>query len=405
MFSHQERSLKTSLIRLIVEFTALLATSTINRINKQKNSMETKKIIIQNSQGENLDVVISGDQKKPALVLVHDLGLNKNKEINLFVGVNDALKYYFTIIRFDFSGYGLSEGKQEDSCLSKMTDDLRAVVEYAKNGYQRVSVIAHGLGTLVVSNLLSREIERVAFTSPPENKAALLIKNLQERIQKNGGEVNENGVSIYPRTSGEVQRIGPKFWQDLRDFDPVRQTKKLSLHSSLAIFEAQDDEITSEQDWKDLYRGLGIICSSLPGDHNFTDGKDRKKLIADIKTFLDNSKRVIITYPANKEEDFVRVKRIIKENSRLRELMPFSHFDLLHFPFFYWRQCLTADNAKEKIEERLIKEFGENEELWHYGQSLAEETKFLIELSKKAGIQNIGKTPEMLVLLTEYLGI
>ena len=113
----------------------------------------------------------------------------------------------------------------------------------------------------------------------------------------------------------------------------------------------------------------------------------------------------MITYPANKEEDFVRVKRIIKENSRLRELMPFSHFDLLHFPFFYWRQCLTADNAKEKIEERLIKEFGENEELWHYGQSLAEETKFLIELSKKAGIQNIGKTPEMLVLLTEYLGI
>ena len=89
--------------------------------------METSSRIL-NSQGERLDVDFhQGTHLGAMVVLGH--GVTGNKDRPLLVAIAEGLsKKGWSCIRFSFSGNGDSEGKFEDSNITKEVDDLISAI-------------------------------------------------------------------------------------------------------------------------------------------------------------------------------------------------------------------------------------------------------------------------------------
>ena len=246
--------------------------------------------MIRNELNEKLDVVIEGNSKsKISIIFVHGFGTNKDEGTKLFVDISRALKERYRIIRFDFSGYGKSEGKQEDASIVKNAEDLKAVLKYVRSTYDdKLYLIAHSMGNLAVLMLSPDDIAKTIFTGIPNPDTKYQLDNLRSKIlSRKGGIVNESGISIYPRTTGELQKVGPVFWQSLKDFDPLVAIKKYSLKANLIVFRPLQDEVISGVGMEEYSKIKSLKYVKLNGDHSFTNHADRENLIKKILDFLD----------------------------------------------------------------------------------------------------------------------
>ena len=92
-----------------------------------------KSVLVNNAVGEKIDVLVEGNLNSPiSIVFVHGFGKNKDESAGLFVDISSVLREY-RVVRFDFTGYGKSEGKQEDTSLVKEASDLNSVLrEYVE---------------------------------------------------------------------------------------------------------------------------------------------------------------------------------------------------------------------------------------------------------------------------------
>ena len=84
---------------------------------------------IRNAQGERLDYTFHpADSNSPFTVIIgHGVTANKDRQFIETLGVCLA-KAGIPALRFSFSGNGDSEGRFEDSCISKEVEDLGEVL-------------------------------------------------------------------------------------------------------------------------------------------------------------------------------------------------------------------------------------------------------------------------------------
>ncbi|MCX6762186.1 MAG: alpha/beta hydrolase [Candidatus Moranbacteria bacterium] len=241
---------------------------------------------VKNKFGEKIDLVVEGNTAADTtVVLVHGFGTGKDED--LLLDISDALKKDFRIVRFDFSGCGQSEGRQEDIDIEKMAFDLEAILSWVERQWAgNIGIIAQSMGTFAVSFLSPSNIEKTIFTGIPNGKTAHMINRSQNRMRSAGGKVDPEGVSIYPRTSGRIQKVGPNHWRVLREFDPIDSVRSFSQKTKLIIFKPLEDEVIGS-DYCDDYRNIETASYvELHGSHNFSKAADRKKLIDKIKMFI-----------------------------------------------------------------------------------------------------------------------
>lgn len=110
---------------------------------------------ISNSQGERLDIDFHhGNHLGAMVVLGH--GVTGNKDRPLLVAIAEGLaKKGWPCIRFSFSGNGDSEGKFEDSNITKEVDDLWAILKTVPQE-KRIAYIGHSMGAAVGVRTASR---------------------------------------------------------------------------------------------------------------------------------------------------------------------------------------------------------------------------------------------------------
>lgn len=238
-----------------------------------------------NPYNEQLDVLVAGNpDAKQAIVFVHGLGTGKNEGYNLFGDIANALANDYLTMRFDVSGFGESEGQQKDFCLTKAADDLASVLTEAEKLARPVNIIAHSFGGYVTSHLNPQHVNKIIYTSTPRPETASMVTSLQGRIRSKG-DLDVNGVSIYHRSSGEIQEIGPDFWRDMNNFDPLKALQDLTHRDRLTIFSAKGDDIVKRQSGN-LYREMGINYQEIAGDHDYQKPDDRAELIKRLKATL-----------------------------------------------------------------------------------------------------------------------
>jgi pimeloyl-ACP methyl ester carboxylesterase len=101
-----------------------------------------------NSEGERLDVSFHGGEHLGAMVVLGH-GVTGNKDRPLIVAVAEGLaKKGWPCIRFSFSGNGDSQGKFEDSCITKEVDDLWSILKMVPQE-KRIAYIGHSMGAAV----------------------------------------------------------------------------------------------------------------------------------------------------------------------------------------------------------------------------------------------------------------
>lgn len=248
-----------------------------------------KNIQIKNNYRESLDTLVEGREGSDTTVIfVHGFGVDKNESFGYFTDTAAALRDIFRIVRFDFSGYGKSEGKQGDVNYQKQSEDLNSVIEYVKTNFPgKIFLVAHSMGSFVTSLLSPNGIERSVLSGVPNSNTSYVIGRLKRRIgSRAGAVVNIDGLTIYPRTSGEVQKIGPSFWRVLKEFKPVEAVGGFARKTKLLIIHFKQDGVLGTEHLSE-YAGIqGAKILWLPGNHSVTRGEDRKAVIKAIREFF-----------------------------------------------------------------------------------------------------------------------
>ena len=250
--------------------------------------MVNKNIRIKNKHNEELDVLVEGNLNGKAIViLVHGWGADKNETDNLFVDISQALQDNFLVVRFDFTGYGQSEGRQEEASIVKYVGDLSCILEWVREEFKKpVYIYAHSIGTMVTSLLSPNNIEKVILGVAPSSNLEHFIECFRKRIESKGGSFNLYSVSIYPRTSGQVHKIGSVFWQSLRQLKPLEMVARLANKTSLLMIRAKQDEIIDDQFLSEYKKITGIKYLEINGNHSFRIPTDRIVFIKEIKKFF-----------------------------------------------------------------------------------------------------------------------
>ncbi len=255
---------------------------------KADKTMKTK---IKNIFGEDLDILIEGNNRsKDIIIFVQGFGTDKNERFASFLELALDLENDYLLIRFDLSGYGESGGKDSEFQFQKAAGDVDSVIRYARKNYpaKNINIIAHSLGTFVVSVLSPYKIRKIIFTSIVNSNTKFVSKELKKRILSKGGQVDKEGVTIYPRTQGGIQHMGKDFWKTLENVNLLEYIEELGNKTDLIIFKPKKDGVFEDK-YFDEYKGIkNIKYVEVEGDHNFKDPTQRKNLFTLIKNFLSS---------------------------------------------------------------------------------------------------------------------
>lgn len=250
--------------------------------------------VIRNQLDEKLDTwVETPDGKvKANVIMVHGFGTNKGETAGFFDDISKALiNDNFRVIRFDFSGYGKSEGRQEDVCYAKQVEDLKTIHEYVKNNFHEDNYLfSQSMGTWVTALYSPIGIKKTIFTGIPNSDVKNQFDMFTDRFSKRPGAVIDfNGISLLPRSTGEIQKIGPSFWQGIRDFNPIKEVENFSNKTELMIFHWLNDDIIGKDNLEGYDSILGVKSRWMPGDHSLTNLADRQDFIKVMLEFYNKA--------------------------------------------------------------------------------------------------------------------
>ncbi len=249
-----------------------------------------KELKILNSQGEALDTIIEGNEASDEIVIfVHGFGTDKGEGTHLFAQIADALRGYLLLVRFDQSGCGKSEGSELEYSINKSAQDLKSVIEFVRAKYpsKTINILAHSMGTVITTLLNPNGVNKIIFTGITSLELSNSADRLEQRILSRGGVVDKEGVTVYPRTSGKVQRLGKAFWAELEGVNIKDRLAELANKSNIIVFKPLSDQIVGNGAEFDEYKDIkGLKYVEVPGDHSFSNTVDRQNLIEQIREYL-----------------------------------------------------------------------------------------------------------------------
>ncbi len=119
---------------------------------------------IRNIEGEQIDYTFHPGEKGRKVIVVLGHGVTGNKDRPFVVALAEALSHDgIPTLRLSFSGNGDSEGRFEDSTISKEVADLRCVID-ALDGW-KVLYVGHSMGGAVGVLLACKDTRLVGLVS------------------------------------------------------------------------------------------------------------------------------------------------------------------------------------------------------------------------------------------------
>lgn len=211
--------------------------------------MKTK-IAIPNSNGETLHATLElpvNKKVKQYAIFAHCFTCSSQLSIVRTIS-NELTLYGFGVLRFDFTGLGMSEGEFADTNFSHNLQDLITVNDYLAAHYQAPTLlIGHSLGgvaVLVSASKLSN-IKAVATIGAPADAVHVshLLGNKEDIINK-----GEAAISI----GGRPFKIKKHFLEDLENHDTKKIIPKLRI--PLLILHSPQDTVVGIENAATIYQ-------------------------------------------------------------------------------------------------------------------------------------------------------
>jgi pimeloyl-ACP methyl ester carboxylesterase len=243
-----------------------------------------------NIMGEKLEVVVGGnEQAGRVIIFVHGFGVDLHETRGLFDYEAEQLGDRFLTVQFSLSGCGKSEGKSEEMNYEKHAEDLGAVIDWARRQYpgKGLSLITHSMGGFVTLLLSPDGIEKTIMVGLPNHDIRTIKRRILRRFEERRGAVlDTDGISVLPRSSGLMQKIGPSFWRVLEKIEPLSLLRQYAEKTKIKIIHMRSDEILG-QDFIDGYHQRSDVESAwIEGDHSVTKLEYRKQLMSEIENFI-----------------------------------------------------------------------------------------------------------------------
>ena len=190
----------------------------------------------------------------------------------------------FTVLRFDFSGNGESEGKFEESTYSKQIKDLECAVNFLTDQkVECLGLLGLSMGA-TVSMLYSATDERVrsvcVLGAPADTKG--LKKLFSEETQK---EIEEKGNKVVP-LFGRDLIISKELLEDTKKHDVETVVK--TLKRPLCIIHGDADTVVSVSNAKHIYE-----CASDPKELHIIKGADH---IFSDEQYLQEVDKIVVSF-------------------------------------------------------------------------------------------------------------
>ncbi len=226
-----------------------------------------------------------GQSSYPLVVICHGFTANKNHP--MLVKLADYLEAAgIASIRFDFNGHGNSEGRFQDMTVPNEIEDVKHVIEYARDmrGVTSVSVAGHSQGGVVTSmvagQLGSEEIKSIALMAP----AAVLRDDAIRGLLFGNQYDSINLAEYYDFDIGRGNlRLGKNYVVTAQTL-PIYETAE-NYQGPVFIVHGLIDTVvpyTYALRYQEIYHG-GAELELLEGfDHSFTqDESVPARLVAD----------------------------------------------------------------------------------------------------------------------------
>jgi isopentenyl-diphosphate delta-isomerase len=253
---------------------------------------------VPNNQGELLEVMIDGAplaQATRVVVFVHGFGTSLH-ERGLFDNVAEELTSTddrMATVRFSWSGFGDSEGEQQETTLQKVSADFECILDYVYRNvakFSKVAVVGFSMGNIVVASVLTskkHEVYKVVCVNPADFKPG--EQSFQKWLSHKGAKL-EGDVLVVPRADGTITRINRAFWDTMDGMNYSGNLAKLCLSYPSILVRAKNDTIVDNSELKSL--GFSNIIE-LSGEHNFSEPRDRQAFL-DTMTNIFSEKNTIV---------------------------------------------------------------------------------------------------------------
>lgn len=248
---------------------------------------------IRNKNNELLDTSFEGIDIKTAkeiIVFNHGFGTDKH-ERGIFDAIVEKLETETNnraFIRFSYSGYGQSEGKQEEKSLDTMADDLLTIwhfVDEHKSKDAVVKTLSFSMGNQILSKALSKnlfDIKTMICVNPANFKTREESKAKWD--SRPGVKIDADNILHIPRADGSVTKIGQEFWDSI---DPVSYrgnlTEAVEKYNSVLIRAIDDDVVDNAELTKLPFNKI----IEIHGNHNYTKPEDRKAFLNTVSEVIN----------------------------------------------------------------------------------------------------------------------
>ena len=191
----------------------------------------------------------------------------------------------YTVLRFDFTGLGNSEGDFSTSTFSTTQDDLRSAVSFLENNYQAPSfLMGHSLGgttALSVAQEFNSVKGVVTVASPSEPKHVL--HHFGHALT-----LLEQGSLASFEVAGQFYDIEPGFVEDVRSIDMPQLLDK--LEKPVLIFNIENDALVPEADSQQIqdWSLSPTTLVNVVGSNHLLSGRDAtEKVAGDIVRWIE----------------------------------------------------------------------------------------------------------------------
>jgi pimeloyl-ACP methyl ester carboxylesterase len=164
---------------------------------------------IKNRQGERLDVAFHNGENLGAIVVIGH-GVTANKDRPLLKAIANGLSNKgWPCIRFSFSGNGESEGRFEDSTISKEVDDLHEILATIPQE-KRVAYIGHSMGAAVgaITAAKGMSIQSLISLAGMVNTAGFAEREFGDVVPDEGFMWDEPDCPLSQGFVDDMNRIG-----------------------------------------------------------------------------------------------------------------------------------------------------------------------------------------------------
>jgi uncharacterized protein len=204
--------------------------------------MTQSAVEFRNSRGQRLVGVLHGELDSRAVISCH--GMFSNKDGIKHTALGELLeKENLPLLRFDFAGFGGSEGSLFEMTYSQRVDDLEAAINHlASRGVTRFGLFGSSMGGAVALLTAARDERVVAI-------ATLAAVGHPESLE----ERNPDEVRLWTR-QGYIDtpsgRLSRSFMDDALEHDVIAAVRV--LHAPLLVLHGVDDPTVPASDAHDI---------------------------------------------------------------------------------------------------------------------------------------------------------